>query len=68
MNGDASFGDECGQAMAIVAAQEASISKARRREGRHDERDDGLDGSGRRLIAGLLLADEAGAERSRSPQ
>jgi hypothetical protein len=66
MNGDASFGDECGQVMAIVAAQEASISKARRREGRHDERDGGLDGSGRRLIAGLLLADEAGAERSRS--
>jgi hypothetical protein len=26
----------------------------------------GFDGSGRRFIAGLLLADDAGAERSRS--
>src|SRR4051794_25434336 len=40
MNGDASFADERGQVMAIVAAQEASISKPRRRGGRHDERDD----------------------------
>jgi hypothetical protein len=38
MNGDASFGDECRQVMAIVAAQEASISKPRSRGGRHDER------------------------------
>jgi hypothetical protein len=32
MNGDASFGDECGQVTAIVAAQEASISKPRRKD------------------------------------
>jgi hypothetical protein len=32
MNGDASFADERGQVMAIVAAQEASISKPRSEE------------------------------------
>jgi len=62
MNGRASFGDQSWQGIEQCCGAIISPIRTAQAKGRHDQRDDGIHGGGRRNVADLLPADESGAE------